>query len=989
MKSDSDYKLNEQEIPAPITQADFFQAVRTVCLRALGNHNDDSFEIETMPSQDAVRFTVQNSFGFPTQPISRIDHPEKKGDPYRIEVTFMGLTGPSGVLPDHYTATVMTRLQEKDTGLRNFFDVFNNKAISFYFRAFEKYRLYLGHERGENTLNALLDAFIGILTKGLENRLSIPDDDLREYAPFFLQGRCATNLESMLGGRLNLPVRIEQMQEAWLELPLHKRPCLGGSHENPCVQLGVSAILGEGVWDYQTKFRIRIGPLNYEQFQRLLPDGDQGLDLVEFIRMYVGPQLQFDVQLILKAECVPLCVLGGDNPMRMGWTAWLKAEEFTHDATDAIFTEQQYREYAAPQTEFDKKIKKVLAEKKKKSTTPRTLLHYYKEEYNSLHQALIRFSETHQKIGTRLKIGPHAIEDAELDKLVSAAALMNAKLRYKLEDDFPELSHTLITELQPHFANPLPSMSIVQFEGDPSKVVQQVLPIGTEITTDPSQGTLCTFRTCYPVKLWPVSVTNANMSSGVMEGPVLPASFSPKSCLQLTISCSESMTFEELQPNTLRFFINAPLSQALMLYEWLMRHQCRLMLASSLDDPSPIFLEKSHFNSLGFERNEGLFPYAAHTEIAHRLNMEFFTLPEKFLFFEIRNLAKIFQQQKTQQTFYLMFYFDTANAELERYLDADWLLLGCTPVVNLFETTLSPDQRSPSIDTDDKAKTSTERHAHYLLSPNAGRRPGEREIYSVQRVTAQSNEMDFLYLPRHGTKSLFSPTPVVGSFDAIRTPSWLGEHYTAAGTDVFLRIAESEGKSIHEPHDSQLSVDVLCSNGQIPHQLFSHEHPPKFSLAIPKKEISTIRCLTPFTPSLWPLEKQDAAWGRLSHLKLNALSINGGEAGANALREILTLYDFNRYAGNTRPVLDGLLSVSSVLSTDFKPNTPTLWTGSEITLDVDTDIFPSSHLFLFGRVLEQFFSLYGSRIYFTRLIINTSLGKRYEWLPRAGIKPLL
>ena len=96
----------------------------------------------------------------------------------------------------------------------------------------------------------------------------IDDLALVHYAGFFAQRpRNATNLRSLLADYFRLPVAVEQFRGQWLAIPESGQTRLGefGS-------LGVDAVAGERVWDVQSRFRVRLGPLRYPQFEDLLPD---------------------------------------------------------------------------------------------------------------------------------------------------------------------------------------------------------------------------------------------------------------------------------------------------------------------------------------------------------------------------------------------------------------------------------------------------------------------------------------------------------------------------------------------------------------------------------------------------------------------------------------------------------------------------------------------------------------------------------------------
>ncbi len=103
--------------------------------------------------------------------------------------------------------------------------------------------------------------------------------------------------------------------------------------------LGTSAVLGARIWDVQGSFRIQLGPLDYAQFQTFMPGAAQMAQLAALARTYVGPALDFDVQLTLKGSDVPACALSS-NPAagaRLGWNTWLPTTSPRRDASDAIF----------------------------------------------------------------------------------------------------------------------------------------------------------------------------------------------------------------------------------------------------------------------------------------------------------------------------------------------------------------------------------------------------------------------------------------------------------------------------------------------------------------------------------------------------------------------------------------------------------------------------------------------------------------------------
>jgi type VI secretion system protein ImpH len=286
---------------------------------------------------------------------------------------FMGLAGPSGMLPRHYTELLCkierdVRTPEKHA-LRDWLDLFNHRMVSLFYRAWEKYRFYIPFERGDYDgaeQDPFIDALFSLIGLGppsLRRRLRVVARDevdesgvpkerglaqVEDLALLHFSGllghrpRCAVALEAMLRDYFRVPARIEQFRGQWLKIDRPNRTRLGGERGNN--ELGVSAVAGRRVWDRQSKFRVRIGPLAYTQFTEFLPDPAPIRErktyflLAQLVRLYADPGLDFDVQLVLKAQEVPKLQLtrAGNPGARLAWNTWLLARPARADAEDVI-----------------------------------------------------------------------------------------------------------------------------------------------------------------------------------------------------------------------------------------------------------------------------------------------------------------------------------------------------------------------------------------------------------------------------------------------------------------------------------------------------------------------------------------------------------------------------------------------------------------------------------------------------------------------------
>jgi type VI secretion system protein ImpH len=320
---------------------DFFQAVR-VLERLYPNRSAVGYS--AAPADEATRFRALLSLSFPPSAIHEVSHSADQTSPDQIVVAFMGLFGPMGVLPRHYTELLIERVRRKDFTLRDFLDLLNHRFISLFYRAWEKYRLPAANERvrlrgGEeyDPFSRLIFHLIGMGTAGLRGKLRTGDEVLLHYAGLAAQQpHSASAIEGLLGDYFAAPATVQQFTGAWLRLDPENRTALGRGRSNS--ELGITTILGSKFWDQQAAFRVVMGPLSFDQFRELLPSGSGFPPLVDLTRFFVGMALDFEVCLILKAAEVPACRLGKPAPggIQLGWSSWLKTREFAHDAGDAL-----------------------------------------------------------------------------------------------------------------------------------------------------------------------------------------------------------------------------------------------------------------------------------------------------------------------------------------------------------------------------------------------------------------------------------------------------------------------------------------------------------------------------------------------------------------------------------------------------------------------------------------------------------------------------
>lgn len=332
----------------------FFQAVRLLWLIDQARQDRNATSTRSgLPS--TLRFETRPTLTFPPSQLHNVEFDDAT-DPggarmTRLTVSFLGLTGPQGVLPYHYTEALFERENSgnpayRDPAPRAFFDIFNHRLISLFYEGWEKYHFALPFERGDTLhfLRHLLD-LAGLGTAGLHNRVTVDGLGLDNASTGYYAGligqrpHSAAALESILTDHLGVDVQVLQLFPRWINLDPSLRCRIAAPGANN--RLGIDTLIGDHIRDRQSSFRLVIGPLNYQRFQTCMPDAGELAAVARFVRFFVGPAFMFDFQLVLKHDDVGLCRLAANDASaaRLGWTSWIacKNHKYDDDVADAVF----------------------------------------------------------------------------------------------------------------------------------------------------------------------------------------------------------------------------------------------------------------------------------------------------------------------------------------------------------------------------------------------------------------------------------------------------------------------------------------------------------------------------------------------------------------------------------------------------------------------------------------------------------------------------
>ena len=609
------------------------------------------------------------------------------------------------------------------------------------------------------------------------------------------------------------------------------------------------------------------------------------------------------------------------------------------------------------------------------------LLPYYNRELEFLRRFGAEFAAEHPKIAGRLRLGDDLSEDPHVSRMIEAFALLAARTRLKIDDEFPEITHALLGVLYPHYLAPFPSTAIVEFALDGRQaelVAGYPIEAGRELETEMTDDGSCRFRTAYPVHLLPLRMAEASYKGQPVACPPTPSAGAAEAVLHLRLdSFRRSVPVASMDLRNLRFFIRGLSKAAMDLYESIQAGVIEVLLARSPQDPAPIRLGPSAIGPVGFEESESLLPAEPRTFSGYRLLTEYYAAPEKFMFFDVGPIDPARLSDFGDQL-HVYLLTDRHQADVEPFVAADTIRIGCTPVINLFEHRAEPIRVSHET-------------SEYRVVPDV-RRPQGFEVHGVKRVTGLRGEgQETVFQPFYSVRHAAERERRRGFYHLRRRPAEGGGGGADRATEVFLSLVDLDFRP-DLPDGTVLDVMTLCTSRNLPSRLDYGRGQPRMQLSR-GGPVDPPRCVTqPRKPVRPPLGRQ-LDWRFISHLALGHISLFDQREGATALREILGVYE-HLQAADVRQRIESVRSLKAtpgVARCPAGPGGPTFCRGVDLELTIDEERLSSGGAYLLGAVLERFLALYASINSFTRTTVRSTLRDQpiSRWPARSGRKTLL
>ncbi len=590
------------------------------------------------------------------------------------------------------------------------------------------------------------------------------------------------------------------------------------------------------------------------------------------------------------------------------------------------------------------------------------VLAYYQRELHYLRAAGGEFAAAFPKVAGRLELGPDGSSDPHVERLIESFAFLTGRVQRAIDGEFPRITEALLGLLYPQLAAPQPAASVVRLQAPSIPPAGLTVPRGATLSARTADDLRCRFRTCYATRLWSIRAEQAALRS--TDAWAFLDHDPAAAVLHLPLALEDGVA-GSLGGEALRFHLGGSSAAAARLYDLLVAGCDRVAFLA--EGTAPILRPLTDvLHPVGFAPEEALLPDSCHVHPAYALLRDYFALPDKFRFLDLR--MPMLPPSCTRLD--LLFLLPTPPGALA--LTRESLLLGCTPVVNLFEHAAEP------IHLD-------QRRLEYKLVPDARLEP-VMEVHSVARVRAWQAENE--------TWRDLQPLFAIGAApERGGQAAWLQRRRSAesramGGSDVWLSFVDPD-LAPARPAERTVLAHCLCTNRHLAEQVpagarLEFDEPAGGARAT---------CLTrPIIPRQAPLGGE-AAWRLVSHLGLNYLSLSGGPDALAALREMLLLHAAPGDEAAQQQVA-GLreMTVRRVVRRIGTGARSALAQGLAIDLLCDERRFVGGSALMLGAVLERFLALHASVNSFTQLTLSSAQRDGppwHAWPPRSGAAPLV
>lgn len=272
--------------------------------------------------------------------------------------------------------------------------------------------------------------------------------------------------------------------------------------------------------------------------------------------------------------------------------------------------------------------------------------------------------------------------DPGVERLLEGFSLLSARLREKIEDEYPELTVPLITRLWPGYLRPVPAITVIEYTPDRSRLTMPVMISRGEQVMNRVQDSQpenarpgeegadgpppCVFTLCRDIRLLPLHTeaiqNRSSLSTGIMD-------------MTFSITGNARITANDL--NGISFWLGSEDECSRhQLYLWQSRYRTAAeLIVGEQHYPQP----ELALSPAGFSAQESPLPDTDRD--GYRIVQDWLCFPDVQDFFILSGIA--FPGDALTSSFTLRLHFNRPLPE-NLHLNREALRLHCAPAVNLF-----------------------------------------------------------------------------------------------------------------------------------------------------------------------------------------------------------------------------------------------------------------------------------------------------------------
>ncbi len=592
------------------------------------------------------------------------------------------------------------------------------------------------------------------------------------------------------------------------------------------------------------------------------------------------------------------------------------------------------------------------------------LLRAYNEELTYLRETAREFGEENETVAARLGLMTPADTDPYVERLLEGVAFLGARVKLKLQDQFPDFTQHLLHAIQPHYLSPTPSICVAALEpqeGDPAVLI-------------------VTFKTAQAITLWPLRIVEAEYlpSRAAVAGYAAAAKVRAESALRIRFSGAGGVPLSAIKTKMLPIYLSGSEAIPGELYRQLCGDAVAVVgrsTASAAGTEGWVSLPTP--TQYGFDDDCALLPTEGRSFRGYRILTEYFACPERFLFAALHDLERAFSGCKDACDVVIL--FNRQSPVLAGAVTGSNLKLFATPAINLFEKQLGRVAITP--------------YAHEFHVVPDRTRPLDFEVFRLLEVTAhgRSNAEARPVAPLYAFGALLYDwrealfyVPRLTRRRLSTKEQRLRRRSDYLGTETWITLT-SPGDASRVDDVNELAVRALVTNRELPELLrFGGGGGDLTLTGAPVRAVSVVRAPTRPLP---PLGLGEGAWRVIGHLTPNyATLVQDPEGDPALLRDHLALY--GRPDDPTmRRQIDGVLSVKSKPVTRRVPGQERLAfaRGLLTRLRLDDASFENGRVYLFAAVVERFLAEFAAVNTFIECEFETPQeGIFARWPPRMG-----